>query len=400
MKSAIKLRKLIKDLMNNNTKVEEQIEEIISKTKDLEILVTLIEALGETGNQDIRSYIIDLLMNVVRGNEKIYRELKDLDAINAIVKVAEKIDDSTLRTLTIVFLHKIDSPRLTPILLRVARTLDGWDWEENGVAWDIIRSLVNIGTPAVEALIKALRHENFHVRCVAAIALGYIGDKRAVEPLIRALGDSEIRQEAANSLIMLGEYVVDPLIKTFRDRSVDTEIRKLIIEILIHIWVNRCVEDYLAGPDAIWCMDPVPDPKIAETVINSLYEEELRNHVTFLLDDLKLSPLVIKQLLSKGINHIKNPVIRDAFGGFLKSTFLKSNCEFLTTVSEYIKECDEEAKRDVLDLLEGIFRTIYKEGKLKLDRIIKHLGQCDTETIEHLRDILKNFLEKYTSATA
>ena len=400
MKSAIKLRKLIKDLMNNNTKVKEQIEEIISKTKDLEILVTLIEALGETGNQDIRSYIIDLLMNVVRGNEKIYRELKDLDAINAIVKVAEKIDDSTLRTLTIVFLHKIDSPRLTPILLRVARTLDGWDWEENGVAWDIIRSLVNIGTPAVEALIKALRHENFHVRCVAAIALGYIGDKRAVEPLIRALGDSEIRQEAANSLIMLGEYAVDPLIKTFRDRSVDTEIRKLIIEILIHIWVNRCAEDYLAGPDAIWCMDPVPDPKIAETVINSLYEEELRNHVTFLLDDLKLSPLVIKQLLSKGINHIKNPVIRDAFGGFLKSTFLKSNCEFLTTVSEYIKECDEEAKRDVLDLLEGIFRTIYKEGKLKLDRIIKHLGQCDTETIEHLRDILKNFLEKYTSATA
>jgi len=400
MKSAIKLRKLIKDLMNNNTKVKEQIEEIISKTKDLEILVTLIEALGETGNQDIRSYIIDLLMNVVRGNEKIYRELKDLDAINAIVKVAEKIDDSTLRTLTIVFLHKIDSPRLTPILLRVARTLDGWDWEENGVAWDIIRSLVNIGTPAVEALIKALRHENFHVRCVAAIALGYIGDKRAVEPLIRALGDSEIRQEAANSLIMLGEYAVDPLIKTFRDRSVDTEIRKLIIEILIHIWVNRCAEDYLAGPDAIWCMDPVPDPKIAETVINSLYEEELRNHVTFLLDDLKLSPLVIKQLLSKGINHIKNPVIRDAFGGFLKSTFLKSNCEFLITVSEYIKECDEEAKRDVLDLLEGVFRTIYKEGKLKLDRIIKHLGQCDTETIEHLRDILKNFLEKYTSATA
>jgi len=391
MKSAIKLRKLIKDLMNNNTKVKEQIEEIISKTKDLEILVTLIEALGETGNQDIRSYIIDLLMNVVRGNEKIYRELKDLDAINAIVKVAEKIDDSTLRTLTIVFLHKIDSPRLTPILLRVARTLDGWDWEENGVAWDIIRSLVNIGTPAVEALIKALRHENFHVRCVAAIALGYIGDKRAVEPLIRALGDSEIRQEAANSLIMLGEYAVDPLIKTFRDRSVDTEIRKLIIEILIHIWVNRCVEDYLAGPDAIWCMDPVPDPKIAETVINSLYEEELRNHVTFLLDDLKLSPLVIKQLLSKGINHIKNPVIRDAFGGFLKSTFLKSNCEFLTTISEYIKECDEEAKRDVLDLLEGIFRTIYKEGKLKLDRIIKHLSQCDTETIEHLRDILKTF---------
>ena len=150
----------------------------------------------------------------------------------------------------------------------------------------------------------------------------------------------------------------------------------------------------------MWCMDPVPDPKIAETVINSLYEEELRNHVTFLLDDLKLSPPAIKQLLSKGINHIKNPVIRDAFGGFLKSTFLKSNCEFLITVSEYIKECDEEAKRDVLDLLEGIFRTIYKEGKLKLDRIIKHLGQCDTETIEHLRDILKNFSENYTSVTA
>jgi HEAT repeat protein len=46
----------------------------------------------------------------------------------------------------------------------------------------------------VKGLVKALRYkkkEPFRVREEAAKALGMIGDKRAVEPLIQALNDSD-----------------------------------------------------------------------------------------------------------------------------------------------------------------------------------------------------------------
>ena len=55
---------------------------------------------------------------------------------------------------------------------------------------------------AVEPLIQALNDENKYVREGAALALAEIGDKRAVEPLIQALNDKDenVRAEAADTL--------------------------------------------------------------------------------------------------------------------------------------------------------------------------------------------------------
>ena len=70
------------------------------------------------------------------------------------------------------------------------------------------RALGRLGdTRAVEPLIRALGDDSDEVRGDAVGALGQLGDARAVEPLIQALGDREhcLRKFAAEKLARLGE---------------------------------------------------------------------------------------------------------------------------------------------------------------------------------------------------
>lgn len=69
-----------------------------------------------------------------------------------------------------------------------------------------IAALVEIGSPAVELLIAALQNEDYQVRGGAAKALGRIGDKEAIEPLIPVLKDSfeRVQHEAVWALDSLG----------------------------------------------------------------------------------------------------------------------------------------------------------------------------------------------------
>ncbi len=61
------------------------------------------------------------------------------------------------------------------------------------VCWVASDALGKIGDKrAVEPLITALDDEDELVREGAAKALGMLGDKRAVEPLITALGDEDV----------------------------------------------------------------------------------------------------------------------------------------------------------------------------------------------------------------
>jgi len=70
----------------------------------------------------------------------------------------------------------------------------------------------------VKGLIEALRYKDEYVRKDAAIALGKIGDERAIDPLIQALKDKHyVRREAARALgVIGGERVVGPLIQALR----------------------------------------------------------------------------------------------------------------------------------------------------------------------------------------
>ncbi len=69
--------------------------------------------------------------------------------------------------------------------------------------WETAQAeLIQVGRPAVPALIEALKDKEKTGRWRAAEALGDIGDDRAVEPLIAGLKDEEpwVRWWAANAL--------------------------------------------------------------------------------------------------------------------------------------------------------------------------------------------------------
>lgn len=97
--------------------------------------------------------------------------------------------------------------------------------ELTGDLWIMARSLVQIGTPAVELFIERLHNaRDGRIRRVAVELLGQIGDRRAVEPLIAALRDEngDVRRTAAWYLgNMEDQRAVGPLIVMLRDEDVD-----------------------------------------------------------------------------------------------------------------------------------------------------------------------------------
>ena len=116
--------------------------------------------------------------------------------------------------------------------------------DDEGIRWLATNALGKLGDKrAVTPLIAALKDTDSDVRCIAAHALGYLGDqpspelspsrsasaeqgrlacKRAVEPLIVALKDtdSSVRRWAANALGKLGDRrAIESLIVALKDTN-------------------------------------------------------------------------------------------------------------------------------------------------------------------------------------
>jgi len=87
---------------------------------------------------------------------------------------------------------------------------------------------------AVDPLIEALKHDHYWgVRVQSAIALGKIGDTRAVDPLIEALKDKKIGVRFGSSCALgkIGDTrAVGPLTVALNDR--DKHVRKAAAEAL------------------------------------------------------------------------------------------------------------------------------------------------------------------------
>jgi HEAT repeat protein len=97
----------------------------------------------------------------------------------------------------------------------------------SGISTAAMNSLVRIGSPSVEPLIGALRHQNSRIRYHAASALGSLAlqgikSPNAVSPLIEALHDedSQTRNFVARTLGDIGDQrAVEPLIHALRDED-------------------------------------------------------------------------------------------------------------------------------------------------------------------------------------
>lgn len=108
------------------------------------------------------------------------------------------------------------------VIDQLIRTLGSTDSAVRAGAAD---HLARIGEPAVEALLEAVRHPNLGVSSWtvlsgAAQALGRIGDRRAVDPLIERLTYPQVtvRCETAEALGAIGDArAVGPLIAMLGD---------------------------------------------------------------------------------------------------------------------------------------------------------------------------------------
>src|ERR1700752_3139024 len=109
-------------------------------------------------------------------------------------------------------------------------------------------ALGKIGDPrAVESLIAALGRSDSEVQSKAAEALGKIGDARAIEPLIVALQvhDYEVAREAEMALTEFAEAATEPLITALNDASFDA--RHKAVRLLGQIGDARAVEPLIAA---------------------------------------------------------------------------------------------------------------------------------------------------------
>ncbi len=97
-----------------------------------------------------------------------------------------------------------------------------------------VKALVQIGSPAVDPLIKALKTDNPSVQAAAARALGLIGDKRAVMPLIDMMKSSynlELMHEVFLALSQIGDEQTCDALKTAM-RSSNTIVSRYAKKIL------------------------------------------------------------------------------------------------------------------------------------------------------------------------
>ena len=138
---------------------------------------------------------------------------RDLNAVQIIIRVGELLSQRKFDELG----HMARQDRR--VFEQLVDTVRGG---QGLFSFSAAASLIQAGEPAVVPLIEALQDGKYIVRQAASMALGDMGDRRAVEGLVECLGDEfeAVRQSAALSLGKLGAAeAVEPLIRAVGDES-------------------------------------------------------------------------------------------------------------------------------------------------------------------------------------
>src|SRR6478736_5875959 len=103
----------------------------------------------------------------------------------------------------------------------------------------------------IDIQIDLLKDPDWVVRREAAITLGEMGDERCVEPLMVQLRSDEFKDDATNALVELGEPALDRLVKALKDK--DETVRKQAVLALGRIKHTGAVDPLIEMlADADW----------------------------------------------------------------------------------------------------------------------------------------------------
>jgi HEAT repeat protein len=160
-------------------------------------------------------------------------------AAEALGQISARLENNILRAEVVAALGTALKDNMSRAAAADALEKIGWKpgKDEVGAAYWVTKQewgeCVEIGTPAVEPLIEALKENNYDVCMGAAGALGQIGDPHAVQSLIAALYDSNIDlcKSAAAALVQIGNpQAIDGLISRLHRGG--GEIRKIAADAL------------------------------------------------------------------------------------------------------------------------------------------------------------------------
>ena len=131
-----------------------------------------------------------------------------------------------------ITLGEMGDERPIPHLITALRDAE---WNVREAAED---ALTQIGSPAVEPLIKALRE--YQIRKYVIKVLGRIKDERVLDPLFAQLRNEEFKDAATEALVEVGQPAVERLTAVLNDK--DKTVRKHAVIALGDIGVTECVD--------------------------------------------------------------------------------------------------------------------------------------------------------------
>jgi HEAT repeat protein len=211
------------------------VEPLIAALEYLYERQAAIAALVEIGAPSVKPLIVvlkDLNNDVRQAAIKALGMIGDANAVKPLVAVLED-RKSDLRQPAARALGEIGDARAVKPLIAAL--------EDQFVRPTATEALIKIGKPAVSPLCTALRSINNDVRGSALMALGEIGDERAVKPLIAALENPFMRPTATEALIKIGKPAVEPLISTLKNK--DADVRRAAARALVLLYTTGNLDE-------------------------------------------------------------------------------------------------------------------------------------------------------------
>ncbi len=275
----------------------------IEKMKAKNDVKGLVKALGYQKDEDVRKAAAEALSRIgAPAVEPLTSALKDKDAdvCSAAARALGRIGDpraveplttalgsksKRVREAVAEALGEIGDPRaVVPLIATLMRYPIGRGAAAkealDRLGWD---KAISFGPMAVEPLIHVLEHSDVHV-CEAALDVLVKIGQPAVEPLTAALKNeaSKVRRNAALALGEIGDpRAVNPLIATLEDKHSDVYMAG--VEAMVKIDATRAVEPLIAAlryePDGMrWCaaeaLGEIGDPRAVEPLIAALRDTD------------------------------------------------------------------------------------------------------------------------------
>lgn len=200
-----------------------------------------------------------------------------------------------------------------PLLIELLADTSSIIWRKDGkvisssIDKEALQAIINIDTPTVEPLIKALKSNNVHLRRNVAEALGKIKEPRAVNALIDALNDEDtfVRKNSAEALGEIGDKrAFIPLITALNDKK--TCVRDASLDALKKV-INKMKD--VDGVDSLSDFITHENPAIREIVIDAIKGEKSKKAIEILILATKdIDPKIRKKAVDAIIN-IGKPAI-------------------------------------------------------------------------------------------